>query len=266
MKKDLRNILLECLRHLLRPVVKFCLRRSLSIQDLVEMAKTVFIEIAVEELKKRNKKINTSKLSVMTGLRRREVDRFYKEKPVANDRTSIITKVIGKWSQNNKFSTKKGRARVLTYEGDNSQFSKLVRSISNDIKPGTVLSELERLAAIEKTSRGLKLIIDAYVPKNDPEEGYNLLAMDAEDLALAVEENIFDAPKIPNLHGTTEYDNIPSRHVPALKKWLLFEGSKFHQKVRAHIAKLDKNTNSKGNFRVVFGSFSRISNQDMESR
>lgn len=263
MGSELRSITLSCLKLLLRPVVKFCMRHSLTIQDLHEMSKQAYIDLAAEELQSKEQKVNVSRLSVLTGLRRREVTRLFKGEESAAPEGGLVTRVIGQWLQDSRFVTSSGKARVLSLEGEESEFRELVRSVSTDVKPGTVLSELNRLQAVEESPRGLKLVMNAYVPKNDPVEGFKLLALDAEDLALAVEENIFLEPKVPNHHATTEYDNISKKHLGDLRKWLFEEGINFHKKARAFISKLDKDVKpelgGKGGVRVVLGSFSRIS-------
>ena len=78
---------------------------------------------------------------------------------------------------------------------------------------------------------------------------------------MAVEENIFSAPTTPNLHITTEYDNICKQDIPKLREWLLEQGTLFHEKVRRYLARFDKDANQRlynkpGGVRVMIGSFS----------
>ncbi|MCB0332318.1 MAG: hypothetical protein KDD55_02395 [Bdellovibrionales bacterium] len=269
--KDIRTSALVCLRLLLRPIVGFCLRRALTIQDFYELSKSVFVEVGAAQIRKDKGRPNVSRLSVLTGLRRKEVSRLLtslneEEIPVEFQSASLLTKVIGVWSSDPRFTTKSGKPRVLTFDGNDSEFSQLVKAISSDVKPRAVYSELCRIGAIEQTLRGIRLSLIAYVPQGDPAEGFELLALDAEDLLLAVEENIFTPKAVPNLHVTTEFDNISRSKLPELRQWCLEEGVGFHNRVKKHLALLDRDINPRlrgeGKVRVVLGSFSRISEEE----
>ncbi|RMD86346.1 MAG: hypothetical protein D6808_03595, partial [Candidatus Dadabacteria bacterium] len=180
----------------------------------------------------------------------------------------LASRVIGQWQQNKRFLTKSRRPKVLSIDGDDSEFNKLVRSISQDVHPGTVLFELERIGAVERTKNGVKLVARAYVPKHNPKEGFRLLSEDVSDLMLTIEENIFLRDDNPNLHAKTEYDNISEEDVPKIRNWILKEGAILHQKARNFISKFDRDLNPKKKktkgrrMRVVLGSYSRIAPLD----
>ena len=258
----------ECLRILLRPLVRFCLRWSIGIQDWMEASKQVFIDVAREEMEKDGAKVNVSRLSVATGLRRREVIRIYREGEEKEPNFSFVTRVIGQWQHDPDFLTKAGKARVLGVEGEDNEFYELVRTVSSDLHPGTVLFELERIGAVQRTSKGLKLVSDTYSPNHDVREGFTMLARDTEDLMVAAQENLLDLTEYPNLHHTTEYDNVREDALPKISEWIFKEGEKFHTRARKFISQFDldvskskrksaKNSSEKG-VRVSLTSFNRI--------
>ncbi len=257
------NTLIQCLRLMLRPVVRFCIRRTLSIQDLIESAKVVFLDVAEEELLRKREKVNVSRLSVLSGLHRRDVMRIFQQGKTKDESMAFTTRVVGQWLQDKKFCNKPGSPKVLSLEGEDSEFRKLVRCISSDVNPGTVLFELERVDAVERVKSGVKLKTRAYVPRNNPVEGFKLLASDADDMMTAVEENIFgEEVETPNLHAKTEYDNVAVEDLPTIKQWLYKEGSAFHAKVRNYLAGFDLDlapkAQKKGGARVAVGTFSRV--------
>lgn len=258
---NIRNTLIACLRVVLRPVLQFCLRWSLTIQDLLESAKIVFLEVAADEIKRQGKDPNVSRLSVMTGLRRREVMRIWRDGDEKTSSFGLITRVIGMWQQGKRFQGKNGKPKVLGIDGEDSEFNRLVQSISRDLHPGTVLFELERLQLVSRTDEGLVLKVESYFPKADPKEAFLMLAMDTADLMYAAEENILGNKKRQNLHLTTEYDNIRIDELPQIEQWFLDEGKKIHEKARQYLAKFDQSVNPKrgaeAGARVVLGTFSR---------
>ena len=256
-----RDIMLDCLGLLLRPIVRFCLRRSLKIQDLLEAAKVAFVSLAEDEIA--DSKASTSKLSIMTGLHRRDVMRLWKEQRAPKNQGSLLTRVLGQWQQDRRFQTKQGKPRLLEYEGKESEFVDLVRSVSKDLNPYTVLFELERIGAVVRVGSNLKLVTTTYVPRGNLKESFSLLASDSEDLLSAVEENLVNTPAIPNLHIKTHYDNICEEFVPQIRNWFLDRGAAFHREAREFLAKFDKDLNPalakhKGGVRAAVGTFSRI--------
>lgn len=260
---ELRKLLLEGLKQLLRPVARFCLNRSIKIQDGIEMMKHAFLEAAKEELERDARLVSNSRLSVMTGLHRRDVVRLLLDGIVVTENAPLLLRVIGQWQEDSRFCSKHGEPKSLSFEGKRSQFVELVQSVSKDLNPYTVLFELERVGAVERNGEQLLLKTDVYVPIGDVKESIGLLGRDIEDLMLAVDENIFRRPSIPHLHIKTQYDNIALSAVPELRHWCLEFGAHLHAEIRKKLSKYDKDLNpdlqgEEGGAVVAFGTFSRI--------
>lgn len=260
MKND-KNIFSLCLAQLLRPVVRFCLRRSIKLQRFVEVAKAVFIEVGVEELEKSNLAPSVSRLSVMTGVHRKDVDRLRMGTTDESKGDDVLTRIIGHWQNSSEFSDRRGRPKVLHLSGAEGSFVELVHAVSKELNPYTILFELTRLQLVAREEDSIRLTGSEYAPASDPREGFRLLALDTEDLLRAAEENVFHVPVPPHLHLTTRYDNICPEFLPALRKWFMKEGEKFHFRARNYLSQFDKDFNVKlrnkpGGGIVAVGSFS----------
>ncbi len=263
MDYQLRKLLLEGLKQLFKPVARFCLNRSMKIQDAAEMLKFAFLEVAKEELQRDGKLISNSRLSVMTGLHRRDVVRLLLDGQEVHETAPLLLRVVGQWQQDPRFTDKKKTPKPLSIEGKKSQFVNLVQSVSKDLNPYTVLFELERVGAVRREGDEIVLNADVYVPDGDIKESLGLLGRDVEDLILAVDDNVFKKPSIPHLHIKTRYDNVCLSAVPELRKWCLELGARVHAEVRAKLAKYDKDVNPKlgdepGGAVVSFGTFARV--------
>lgn len=256
------RIALRCLKTIIRPVARFCIKHSFTIKELLEGAKIAMLEVATEELEKAGEKVNISRLSVVTGIHRRDVMRLSREGDNLGESQNLISRILGQWEQDPRFLTGGGVPRVLSAEGDQSEFKTLVELVSKDLNPGTVLFQLERTGLVERTSRGLKLIRKVQSLQNDIDAGYQLLAGDIEELSLAVQENLEASLPVPHLHARTEYDNIFASDLPEIRDWLLKEGTEFHERCRTFLARFDKDLNPSRNepsgSRVVVGTFSRV--------
>jgi len=248
---------------MLKPVVWFCLRRSLGLQDLMEAAKVVFIKAAAEEMEAQGKKVNISALSVLTGMHRKGIVKIYRDRETSDHSTKFASRVIGQWRHDPDFLTKNGRPRVLSYGGPDSEFADLVGRVSTDLYQKGILYDLERIGAVVRTSRGVKLLTSAYRPKHDPVEGFRLMARDAEHLLTAIEENVFSEKReLPHFHGTVIYDNISVEDFSKIRKWLFAQSLRFQKKVDNFLSRYDLDIHpqekSEGGKTVVLGIFSRM--------
>lgn len=248
---------------MLKPLARFCIQQGLTVQNLLEACKQALINAAREDISHGHKKLNISRLSVATGIHRRDVMRLTSEQAQAPIPGTLMSRLIGQWEKDPRFQTKTGQARVLTCEGDNNEFRRLVNCVSKDLNPGTVLFELERIAAVERTLHGVRLKKKAFSIRDDALQCFQLLSKDIADLMSAVQENVSSQRRVPHLQARTEYDNVSKKALPVIKEWLINEGAVFHARARDFISRFDKDLNpaleEEGGARVVVSTFSRVS-------
>lgn len=254
---------LVAVKILLRPIVKFLLRQALHFPEFVRIAKTVFLEVAESELERTGERVNPSRLSVLTGLQRHDINRLRKDSENPIDETSsVLGRVLSLWRYGEEFCTSSGRPRVLDFRGEESEFRALVEQVTTAVSAGTVRSELERLGYVERTHRGLRLIAQLQSFAGDVEGGMHLIAKDIDDLIKSGYENITSTMRGDwNLHIRTEYDNIALDRLEEARAWLLELGKEFHRKARGYLTKLDLDIargkdGENGGGRIVVTAFS----------
>lgn len=243
-----RNELPDILFYLLRPIARFCLRHGLHVQDLVEAAKRALLYEAAAGLREstppaERERPNFSRLSAATGIHRRDVMRLAADQPPNIEPQSLVSRIIGQWQHDRRFTATKNRARALTFGQDGSEFQQLVEAVSKDLHAGTLLKELDRLGIVTFHDDRVALTNTAFSLRGNAKDAYRMLARDSMTLATAVDENLADRTATPHLHATTEFDNIRIDALPAIRKWLLTEGSKFHDKVRRYLSAYDLDLN-----------------------
>lgn len=215
------------------------MRHALRLQEVTETLKGVLLEAAEDELQRTQNSTSASRLSIMTGVHRIDVARLRRQGSIPKQPHDKLIRVLGRWQADRRFRTKSGKARTLTFEGEGSEFARLVHAASLDLNPYTILFELERTGAVQRTRQGLKLLSRSYIARGDAEKGFEMLGRDADDLVRSVEENLLGDHAVPNLHLKTEYDRIPVESVPALKEWIVRRGAAFHQELRNFLARHD---------------------------
>lgn len=254
------NLKLASLKLLLRPALRFCLKNLISLQEIVTCCKAVLVELATDELSRKGESVNTSRLSLLTGVHRKDVQQIRDEGEPKEGHSLFAQRLLARWEQDSRFTTSSGKTRVLSCDGEHSEFWNLVRSVSKEMNPASVLSDLEHRGAVLRTKNGIRLVYEFDQLSGNPVEGYRLASSDASDLLEAAQENVSSSLAVPHLHLRTEFDNIYLSEMPQVQKWILLEGSRFHKKVRTFLSKFDKDLHSRktgaAGGRVVVGAFS----------
>ena len=79
-----KQVLIDALTQLLRPLVRITLRQGLSAEAFEEVVRRVYVDVAEKDFALAGKKQTTSRIGVLTGLNRKEVARL-KKMPMAAD-------------------------------------------------------------------------------------------------------------------------------------------------------------------------------------
>jgi hypothetical protein len=261
MAQSLRDTLLQSIKALLRPIIRFALNHGVKLQEVSELAKAVFIEEGILRLKNEKIPFSMSRLSAMTGVHRKDVTRLYKEGDEIKQDSNLMIRIIGHWQTSNKFVSS-GKPKLLNCEGKQSEFADLVYSVSADLNPYTVLFELERSGHVKKINDKVRLESKVFATA-DIKEGLSILSADISDVMQSVESNLFDKPDVPDLHIRTYFDNIVIAKLPEIRNWLLHRGAKFQRDVREYLTKFDKDCNpefreDEGGGKIAVGVFGRV--------
>ncbi|MDX1776597.1 MAG: DUF6502 family protein, partial [Desulfobulbales bacterium] len=137
---------------LLRPLVQILLRNGVSYGTFADLAKWVFVDVATKEFALKKRKQSTSRVSVITGLSRREVTRVRKlPQPDITDSTekhNRAARVIAAWRREPEFLDVNNKPLPLPMEGEGATFSGLVKRFSGNVPPRAVLDELVNVGTV----------------------------------------------------------------------------------------------------------------------
>lgn len=157
-----KQVLVQALRTLLRPVVRLMVAVGFNARDFIEVLKTVYVEIARDEYGKRGRKANISKTAILTGLTRREVARL--STVTASDPIKLqdplvpVGKVLSTWHQDKRYLDDRGRPRIL---GELTEFAQLIAECRGDIPVTAIIKELE-LSRCIRIERGNVRVLSRY--------------------------------------------------------------------------------------------------------
>ena len=215
------NIFARALRGLLRPLVRAMIARGVTAPAFYRMLKRVYVEVAEQDFGLDNERQTDSRISMLTGVHRRDVRAFRAESAgpaeATEEKVTTIASVLGRWLADPMTIDGEGRPLPLPKSaGDGPTFDALVRSVSTDIRPRTVLDELERQRLIEQAEGFVHLRADAFLGPADPEQKVHFFAENVGDhLAAAVDNLLAEQPSF--MERAVFYNRLTSASIEEIE-------------------------------------------------
>jgi hypothetical protein len=260
---DLKPLYSAILR-LLRPLIRILLRNGVSFGTFSDLTKWVFIDVATKEFGITGRKQSDSRVSVITGLSRREVMRVRQlPKPdvtVSIERHNRAARVIAAWRREEHFLDADGNPLALPMEGSGATFSELVHRFSGNVPPRAILDELTRVGTVGTLKDGrLYLRARAYIPKSTDAGRLHLLGTDVRHLIGTIDRNMNPGPREPLFQRKVSYDNLPIEVLPEFQKQFAEQAQTLLESADKWLAERDRDVNAAvkgtGRHRAGFGIF-----------
>ena len=210
------------LARLLRPLFRVLLRHSMSFGAFEELAKRVYIEVAMQDFAIEGKKPSISRASILSGLTRKEVQRLLSTPATrtgdSGARYNRAARVLTGWARDPDFLDEDGAPHCLALDGQTS-FASLVRRYSGDMPARAVLDELVRVGAVRERDDGrFELVARAYVPQRSAIDKLGILGSDVADLIETIDHNLQHGETDPRFQRKVMYHSIPADALPGLRK------------------------------------------------
>jgi len=244
MEKAISSAILK----LMRPLVRILLRNGIPFMTFAELAKRVYVSVASEEFAIEGRKASVSRVSVITGLSRKEISRV-KETAGSDDDISVqrynrAARVIGGWINDPKFNDESGDPGDLDVDNGEISFAELVRLYSGDVPARAILDELVRVGSVTRTGEGrVRLLARAYVPQTGETDKISILGTDAADLMSTIDHNMTDGNKEPMFQRKVSYDNLPVEAVVEIRKLSAKHAQELLELLSRRIAEHDRDVN-----------------------
>ena len=218
----MQNALAGAVAHLLRPLVRLLLRHSMPFAAFEELAKKVYVDVALSEFTIPGKKPSMSRASILTGLTRKDVQRLVDtdiaESASTAEQYNRAARVLTGWVRDPDFVDARGQPRAIKIDGPMS-FATLVKRHSGDMPVRAVLDELLRVGAIVQSDNGrLEPMQRAYVPQQGALEKLRILGTDTADLIDTIDHNLEHGATDPRFQRKVMYHCIPNQALPAFRK------------------------------------------------
>jgi len=254
----------EVLRNLgsvLAPLVRLLLASGVDYTRLVAELKPLFIEQARLELLRTGHSDTDSAINLLSGIHRKDV-RGWREKRLGARvplEVSISSQVFARWVQDPIYRDRRKRPKPLPRLGPIASFETLARSVTQDVHPYTVLTELIRLGLVKIEERkGQEFVVPhsgGFVPRAGTREILELFGGNLSDHASAAVSNLLG--HAPHLEQSVFAEGITresAEHLGELarKLWLHARSEMIAEATQRYAADQDREG---ATYRARFGSY-----------
>ncbi len=264
--------LVAALRRILRPLIRLLLSHGIRFQTFCDLVKSTYIQVAEEEFRLDSKAQTDSRISLLTGVHRRDVKRLRSESLAVSSlslQASMSAQLLAMWSGRTEYldsqSVPLPLPRLVSKGGEHS-FEALVRSVSKDFRARVVLDEWLRqgIATLDEQDN-VHLAADAFVSPQGIEEKAFYFGQNIHDHLAATVHNLSGVTP-PFLERCVYYDKLTAESVKEYERVAKSAGMRALHTVNRHAIELQKQDTGKSDavYRTNFGiyNFSEVGRGD----
>lgn len=259
-KKCAKNPFMQfhvALTRILTPLVRSMIAHGVTFPDLSDLLKPIFVRCAETNFGLEGKRMTDSRVSLLTGLQRRDV-RAHRDQGVDAEQTAEgagpLPRIIARW-QSDETWCDGDTPHVLSRAGEGLSFEALVNSISRDMHPRTLLDELERQGVVAIDADQITLLTDSYLPTSDDAKlGY--FAANLADHVEAAVTNLTEKTA-PFFERAVHYNQLSNQSLKALETLARERQHAVMKELNAEANRLQRidKKNARANGRLRFGAF-----------
>jgi hypothetical protein len=232
----------------MRPLVRILLRNGVPYAAFTDIAKRAYVEVARKEFGVPGKKQTNSRISTITGLSRKEIQRLSKiEEEEDADmviRYNRAARVVYGWVHDKSYADDSGAAAMLPFDGAGPSFSSLVKAYSGDVPPRAILDELVQVGVAKRVNNNqVQLLERAYIPASGTQEKLVLLGRDVAGLIDTMDKNIYCVGERRFFQRKVFYDNVSEETAEQLNEKLREKGQPMLEAFDQWMAPQDRDVN-----------------------
>jgi len=238
--------IVAAIRYLLRPLVRLLLSNGISFPAFCDLLRSTYVKVAEEEFKLDSKPQTDSRISLLTGIHRREVNRLRGEHSQGislPQQASMSALLLTIWSGHPEYLDAQGLPVPLPRLASTSEgisFEAMVQSVSKDFRARVVLDEWLRQGIVTLDSEDkVHLCADAFIKPQDMEEKVYYFGQNIHDHLAATVHNLTDGVP-PFLERCVFYDKLSAESAKELADYSRLAGMRALHAVNKRAAELQK--------------------------
>ena len=231
----------RAVRGMLRPLVRFLLEKQLGYPLLSGLLKGLYVEVAERDIALPGRRPTDSRISLLTGIHRREVKRLrtsLRDEDRIPSVVSLGALLVSRWIGEPEYLDAEGKPRALPRRGPGPSFETLVESVSTDLPPRSVLDEWLRLGVVTDDEDGmLRLSADSFVPSKGFDEKLHFFGRNLRDHIASGAYNILEEGP-PFLDRSVYYDQLSRASAEELAQLAREEGAELIRRINRRALEL----------------------------
>ena len=223
------------IQRLLRPLVRLLLSFQITFPVFQQWLKKAYVDIADKEFLLADKPQTDTRISLLTGIHRKDMKRLRHEESAdqsSPENISIGVQLAAHWMGQAEFLDQDKQPLVLPFksQGQNPSFENLVEQVcKKDIRARVVLDEWLRLGVVsidvaeEGKTELIQLTPGAFVPSHSMDEKAFFLGMNVADHLAAATHNVIASgnaakPENAKFERCLYYDGLSESSITELKQ------------------------------------------------
>jgi hypothetical protein len=232
---------------LFAPIARLLVARGLPFPDLVERMKLHYVQAALAQAGDRT---TDSRVSVLTGLQRRDIVRLRGE-DVKDRRPNHLSRLVALWQTGKEWR----QGQPLLRSGPAS-FETLAQTVRRDVHPRTMLDTLlaAGTVALSEDGQEVRLLQPSYQPLAGSDDQLAYLSRNLGDHAQAAAENVQGA-RPAHFERATHYSGLTEAQVQQLAEQFASEEMALFQNLSQTAARMKAENAAPGPMRFRAGGY-----------
>jgi hypothetical protein len=244
-RHDVQEALMRAAVAAMRPYVRRMLGAGATFGQLEARLRELVVEVAEREVERSGAVPTDSRVSILTGINRKEVRRLRALDREAAPQTfsrNVVASLVSRWTGDRRTTDGRGRPVPLPYDSRRGpSFVGLARKTTADLHPRALLDALLGAGAAElREGDVVALTRTAHTPGRGRPEAFAMLADDPPELIETMLHNVLGEAEEARLQQKVAYDNIGSEGVERLRAALRREADRFLKRANRLLVSYDR--------------------------
>jgi len=204
--------LLRAVRRMLRPLVRLLMKNGITYPVLTDVLRELFVDVAVNDLLTDPKSRTDSRVSVLSGVHRKEIRRLRESDVEADATPEIVTRnsqIIARWLALHAASAGQAQPLPRSAPAGDASFDALIASVTTDIRPRAILDDwISQGIVTVSDDDHVHLNIAAFIPRPGGEEQLFYFSRNLHDHIAAAAANIGATGAPPFIDRSVHYDRL----------------------------------------------------------
>ena len=240
MENIIKSTALSATRMLLRQVASVLLKCGVTWKEFSDLSKWIFVDVATNEFGIKGRDTNISRVSILTGISRKEAKR---QRELTNDsddslssKTTDATRLLSAWHHDQDFLDSKGRPLPLKLNGSVPSFKELHDRYGGDIPLQAMLKELINTDSVEMDMKSqdqtLTVLRSYFVPRSMDIEMLLHFGRTLRDHASTLNVNVTNkGEREPRFEGYAAIEDVDKKYEKEFKEYIDRKGQIFLDEV-----------------------------------